>query len=146
MKLNRILQNDVNDGLDSKWLDKTIFQSIIFSSPGLLELMKTPLMSRLTLEALPYLSNFHSDHHHHEHHHFIIRRAEIYKAFMTKWLKQQEQKERRSRSLRGKFTLTLNSLDGHTKEVTTVVYSENNRYLASSSFDKMAKSVVCSYW
>src|SRR5579883_3503686 len=110
--LNKLIEKGI---IDSKWKGKKIYFETIKNTNGLIELMKTPLMSRLVLEALPYLSISSNNSRKSK----KIVRGEIYEGFLIKWMKQQEQKQKE------KFEYSL--IWKHGQEIVSKMYSENPR-------------------
>ena len=71
--------------LSEEWSQLETYQKAIEDIAGLKELIKTPLMCRLTLEALPELSKQLQQTKQTQ----KIERVQVYEAFMQRWVKQQ---------------------------------------------------------
>jgi len=99
--------------LDPKWKEKKTYQEVITSTSGLQDLMKTPLICRLSLEALPYLltsteSTISKK----------IVRGQIYEAFLIKLVEQEKKKT-------GEIDISL--VWKHGEDICRRLYSDSSR-------------------
>ena len=121
----KILNEDIEKGLiDSKWNKIESYNEIIKNTNGILDLMKTPLLSRLSLEAFPYLSSISSNNNKKENKINVIYRSQIYEAFLIKWMKQQIQRKGNDNNENNDLESQIWNLG---QEISKNLYSDNRK-------------------